>query len=73
MYAIIYSLMPFLIDIYRFKCRHCGKGFRKLDQLKIHETIHDSTRFDGEPSFACDQCDQKYHLKVIVRPILLIA
>ncbi|CAL8111528.1 unnamed protein product [Orchesella dallaii] len=51
-------------DKFPHSCRYCGKRFAKLTERKKHETIHDPNRFKGEPQFACDFCDKKYHLKV---------
>ncbi|XP_063073522.1 zinc finger protein Xfin-like isoform X2 [Engraulis encrasicolus] len=35
----------------KFLCHVCGKGFHMLSSLKVHETIHQSTR-----NFICSEC-----------------
>ncbi|CAL8111526.1 unnamed protein product [Orchesella dallaii] len=50
-------------DKFPHSCRYCAKRFAKPTEKRRHETIHDPNRFKGEPKFACDFCDKKYHLK----------
>ncbi|ODM90215.1 Zinc finger Y-chromosomal protein 1 [Orchesella cincta] len=51
-------------DKFPHACRHCGKRFAKQNEKKKHETIHDPNRFKGEPKYACEFCDKRYHIKV---------
>lgn len=43
--------LSFAIDIKKFKCDDCGRFFRRLHQLNVHQRIH-----SGEKPYVCNRC-----------------
>ena len=50
------------LDIKKFKCEDCGRFFRRLHQLNVHQRIH-----SGEKPYVCNR-----FVCLSVIPILLL-